>query len=699
SVTATGGASGIIFDGVAGTFTVTGATNISGMADAGISAVNTNAGTFNFNTVTVNNVLSTGGGIGWASGTLNVGGLADIDTTSGAGLTQTGGTTSFTGGVTIDTTTGVGISGGGGATMGITATGGAESVNSTSGTAIALSNVAATIALDSTSSGGGSTNVNLVNTSGTVNLGSGALTGAAAVSFIVSGGTAAVSYSGSATMSAAAGTALEVQNRLAGAGLVSLSGNLTSNGNGIYLNNNTGGTVTASGASNNFTGAGSGVTIVNNTGGTFNINGASYTIAMSSTGAGVAISGNSAPVAINFGGGGLAITTAAGTGFSATGAGTVTAGGSGNTIATTSGGTALNLSGITIGAAGLNFSSVSTTSATTGISLANVASSGGGAIALGTVSLQGITSRGVDVTGTQGAALSFNGLDIGLNDNAAVAFDLNGSTINAAITANDFDVTNAAAAGTSIGVDLRGATGGQTVRLGDANLAGNSSSIAGVNTGVFLNGTTNVAFTFGDGDTADQLSTISASVGIDASVAPAAGTYNFKDVNFQATPGLGFGVGKVYFVGAASTGDGSGRDQNNLATLADAEFNAAATDIIVLVNDGGTITAQGTNGNDTLNLLTGQQVRGFDNGNINLALTVPSTIQLASNTISIADQTPGGTTTLTSADGSSVITLSASGNIIDGFTINGDDGAGVNAAIGISGATANATISNMTIRN
>ncbi|TGV64510.1 hypothetical protein EN801_046135, partial [Mesorhizobium sp. M00.F.Ca.ET.158.01.1.1] len=102
------------------------------------------------------------------------------------------------------------------------------------------------------------------------------------------------------------------------------------------------------------------------------------------------------------------------------------------------------------------------------------------------------------------------------------------------------------------------------------------------------------------------------------------------------------------------------------------EFNAAATDIIVLVNDGGTITAQGTNGNDTLNLLTGQQVRGFDNGNINLALTVPSTIQLASNTISIADQTPGGTTTLTSADGSSVITLSASGNIIDGFTINGD---------------------------
>ncbi|WP_206631338.1 VCBS domain-containing protein, partial [Mesorhizobium sp. M7A.F.Ca.MR.362.00.0.0] len=71
---------------------------------------------------------------------------------------------------------------------------------------------------------------------------------------------------------------------------------------------------------------------------------------------------------------------------------------------------------------------------------------------------------------------------------------------------------------------------------------------------------------------------------------------------------------------------------------------------------------------------------------------------LASNTISIADQTPGGTTTLTSADGASVLTLGASGNVIDGFTINGNDGTGANAAIGISASgTANATIRNMTI--
>ncbi|RVB14416.1 hypothetical protein EN918_35150, partial [Mesorhizobium sp. M7A.F.Ca.CA.004.05.1.1] len=78
TVNASGGASGIIFDGVAGTFTVTGATAIGNTTGFGIDAVNTNTGTFNFNTVTVNNatVPNTGGGIRVQTGTLNVTGLA-----------------------------------------------------------------------------------------------------------------------------------------------------------------------------------------------------------------------------------------------------------------------------------------------------------------------------------------------------------------------------------------------------------------------------------------------------------------------------------------------------------------------------------------------------------------------------------------------------------------------------------------------
>lgn len=668
SITSSGGASGIILNGLTGAVNVSGATSITGTSGVGIDVTGANTGPFTFGAVTVNNTATAGGGIHVVSGTVNVTGLANIDTTSGVGLSQSGGTTSFTGGLTIDTTTGTAIVGTGG-TMGITATGGAETVNSTLGQAISLSGVAATIALDSTSSGGGTNNVSLTNVTGTVGLGSGSLTGASAVAFLLGGGDATVSYGGTVTKTTA-GNIVDISG-VAG-GTVTLSGNLSATGgfdNGIDVHTNSGGTFNFNGAMTLSTGASPAVSLIANTG-----------------------------AVINFGGG-LGITTTSGTGFNATGGGTISVTGGANTISTGSG-TALNLSGATIGAGGLNFSSISVNGAATGISLNNIASSGGGAIALGTVNLQGITSRGVDVSGTLGAALSFNDLDIGLNSTTGVAFDLNGATINAAVTANDFDVTNAAAAGTSIGVDLRGAIGGQTVRLGDAVVGGASSSIAGVNTGVFLNSTTNLAFIYGDGESAiDQNSTIGANVGIDASSAPVAGTYNFQDVNFQATPGLGFGIGKVYFVGASATGDGTGRDQNNLATLTTAEAASGATDILVLVNNGGTITAAGTNADNTLVLAANEQVRGFGNGNINLALTVPSTIQLASNNISIADQTPDGAATLTTSAGNNVITLGASGNIIDGFILNGSP-AGAARGIKDNGTGASGTtISHMTIQN
>lgn len=672
SITSSGATSGIILNGVTGAVNVYGATSITGTGSFGIDVTGANTGTFTFNTVTVNNVATTGGGINWVSGNLNIAGLANIDTSSGVGFSQSAGTVNFLNGLTIDTTSGTGIVGTGGV-MGITASAAAQTVNSTSGQAINLINVAASIALDSTSSGGGTNNVGLANVTGTVSLGSGALSGASGVAFQLTGGAATVSYGGTVTKTTA-GKIVDISGVTGGT--VTLSGALSATGgfdNGIYVHGNSGGTITLSGGTKTLTtGANTAVDLTTNTGAT-----------------------------INFDTGGLMITTTSGTGFNASGGGTVSVGAllSDNSITTTAGGTALNLNGVTIGAAGMNFDSVSATAAATGISLTNIASSGGGAIILGTVNLQGITTRGVDVSGTLGAALSFNDLDIGLNSTTGIAFDLNGAAINAAITANDFDVTNAAAAGSTIAVDLRGATGGQTVRLGDAVVGGASSSIAGVNTGVFLNSATNLAFTYGDGESAtDQLSTIGANVGMDASSAPVAGTYNFQDVNFQSTPGLGFGVGKVYFVGASATGDGSGRDQNNLATLTTAEAAAVSTDILVLVNDGGVITAAGSNGNDTLALAIGEQVRGFGNGNINLALTVPSTIQLASNSISIIDQTPNGAATLTTSAGNNVITLGASGNIIDGFILDGSP-AGAARGIKDNGGGANTVISNMTISN
>jgi len=511
---------------------------------------------------------------------------------------------------------------------------------------------------------GGTASVTVSGAGNTINTGSG--TGVA-----VTGGVGAVAVDINSAVTSTSGLAANVQGVTSGT--VTLSGNL--NAAGIVVNANTGGTIDFSGATKMLTsGVATAVNLTNNAGAT-----------------------------INFSNGGLAINTTSGSGFNASGGGTVSVGtgGNANTIAATTG-TALSLNGVSVGATGLNFASVTANGAATGISLTNVASSGGGAMTLGTVNLQGITSRGVDVSGTLGAGLSFTDLDIGLNGGSAVAFDLNGATINAAVTANDFDVTNSAAAGTSIGVDLRGATGGQIVRLGDAVAGGSSSSIAGVNTGIYLNSATNLAFTYGDGESAtDQLSTISATVAIDASSAPAAGSYNFQDVNFQASPGLGFGIGKVYFVdsdGATGGGNGSGTDGANPMTLAAAEAVATVNDIIVLINNGNVITAAGTNADNTLNLAAGTQVRGFGNGAINLAMTVPSTIQLASNTISIA-AIGSGAATLTSSAGSNVITLGASGNIIDGFIL---DGSPAGAARGIKdngGGASGTMISNMTIRN
>lgn len=137
---------------------------------------------------------------------------------------------------------------------------------------------------------------------------------------------------------------------------------------------------------------------------------------------------------------------------------------------------------------------------------------------------------------------------------------MSGAVLTSSITANDFDVTGNGSANT-IGVDLRGAAGGGTVRLGDGSASGGSSSIAGVNTGVWLDASTDAIFAFGDGeDGTDQGSTISANTAIDASSAPTVGSYDFRDVNFVSDPGLGFGTGKIYFVDS----DGADRRRRRL---------------------------------------------------------------------------------------------------------------------------------------
>ncbi|PBC01385.1 inverse autotransporter beta domain-containing protein [Mesorhizobium sp. WSM3860] len=382
SVTSTGGASGIIFDTVAGSFTVSGATSISGTSGFGIDAINTNTGTFNFNTVTVNNTSTAGGGIHVATGSLNVGGLANIDTAAGVGVSQGGGTVSFAGGITVDTTSGTGILGTAGA-MTISATGGSEMLNATGGQAISLSGVAANIALDSTSSAGGTSNVGLSNVTGTVNLGSGALSAASGAAFNVTGGTANISYSGSITKTTA-GNVVSIASRTGGT--TTLSGTISATGavgNGIVVNANSGSTINFSGAAKTLsTGTNAAVSLTNNTGST-----------------------------VNFTNGGLVINTSSGTGFSATGGGTVTVQGTGNTITSTTG-TALNIANTTIGASDLTFQKVTSNGGSAnGIILDSTGSSGGLHVTgTGTAGSGGTiaTKTGADGSTTQGSGIYLN---------------------------------------------------------------------------------------------------------------------------------------------------------------------------------------------------------------------------------------------------------------------------------------------------
>ncbi|WP_417772027.1 beta strand repeat-containing protein [Stappia sp.] len=313
-------------------------------------------------------------------------------------------------------------------------------------------------------------------------------------------------------------------------------------------------------------------------------------------------------------------------------------------------------------------------------------------------------SAGIDISGTIGGTISFNDLDIALNSDETTGIELTGATLNAAVTANDFDVTGNGSANT-IGVDLRGTTGGGTVRLGDSSASGESSSIAGVKTGVWLDSSTNAIFTFGDGENGtDQGSTISANTAIDASSAPTVGSYDFRDVNFTSSPGLGFGTGDIYFVdsdGATGGGDGSGSDASNPMTLAAAEAAAGAGDIIVLINNGSAINVAGTNGNDTLNLLNQMQLLSFGDGaggsqSVTVSLTVPPTILLSAAGLTIADPTNNGGAVVSSTGTDPLVGLGSAGNRIAGVILDG----GGTTGTGISGASSTGlTVDRSIIRN
>ncbi len=405
------GLSASIANRTGGTVTLSGNINDSNDTGGGIGISGNANTTINFTGTA--KVLNTGIGDGVSmtnnTGTSNVnftnGGL-DIDTSNGSGFIATvAGTYNVTGTGNSITTNGNGsalnldtiVVGGGGLNFDST-----SSTNST-GTAVAIDSV----------------------TGGAIALGTGSISGSDGDAFRVgdgagtanTGGTSAITYAGSISKTDGSGQAVDIQDRAAGAGNITLSGNITHNiaGNtGILLDDNAAGTITFSGSSKVIT---------------------------STTATAVNLTDN-AGATIAFTNGGLVINTTAGNGFNATGpgaaattGGTVTVEGSGNTIASTTG-TALNVVNTTIGANDLTFQSISSNGGANGIVLNNTGTSGG-LIVTGT---DGGDAGTIADAGTGGTIQNKSGDAIVLNNTRDVS--LNGVTIANATGGSWIDADN-----------------------------------------------------------------------------------------------------------------------------------------------------------------------------------------------------------------------------------------------------------------
>ena len=266
----------------------------------------------------------------------------------------------------------------------------------TSGQALSLATGTINGTIASLTSSGGANNVALSFLSGgSLSINGGALSGATGTAFMIgtavagSGGNGNFTYAGSITQNNAQ-QLVTVQGLTAGA--ATFSGNLTTNsgnGKGILVQNNSGGTITFSGALKTLTTTlNPAVNLLNNPGAT-----------------------------ISFTNGGLAINTTTGVGFSATGgAAAINITGSSNIISSARA-TALLLSSSTIGASGLTFQSISSgssaagTQPVTGISLNTTGSFGLTVTGTGTTAgsggiLQNITNRGIEIINASNVSFS-----------------------------------------------------------------------------------------------------------------------------------------------------------------------------------------------------------------------------------------------------------------------------------------------------
>lgn len=301
--------------------------------------------------------------------------------------------------------------------------------------------LSATSQLISTSSSSSNRAISLESVDGTVNFGTGTITGSTNAAFYVLNGTVTTTYSGSITPSSL--LAVNIVNHETG-NMTFQTGNITSTAGGISIFGCNSGTILFSNPSISLsTGAGNAIDLDMNSGGT-----------------------------INFTGGNLVLNTTGGIAFDATGGGTVNVTGTGNTINATTGpantntNTALNVNATNIGSSNLNFQSISCGNNTAaadpanGITL-NTTGSAGGLFVTGSGSSDGTGGTIQNTTGRGASFISASNISLkNINFTNASTSDLDAD--NSGLSTGDNLVTNAS-------IHLQSVT---TVTLDNLNISG-----------------------------------------------------------------------------------------------------------------------------------------------------------------------------------------------------------------------------------
>jgi hypothetical protein len=335
-----------------------------------------------------------------------------------------------------------------------------------------------------TSSGSSSNAVQLAGTAssgaglitGTVNITTGAISGATTAGVLLgvagggnanSGGNVNLTYGG--TIASGTGSAVEIEDRTGGS--ATFSGNITHSGTsaaGIRMDGNAGSTTTFSGQSISLTTTtGTGASVTNNTGSTINF-----------TPAG--------------GGNGLDISTSSGTGMTFTGGGTLNVTGAGNTVATTSG-KLLDFQNGSVGAGHVAFASLTQSGGTVTGTAVNFTNIDSNQVNIGSISVAAASGDGIRIDGGSSSAFTIGNTTVSSITNAANhGIELNGNVASVTFNGNVNITTGSAAAGISLdnnsgSISFTGGTKAITTTGGTGlNITANSATIDFHNGGTAL---------------------------------------------------------------------------------------------------------------------------------------------------------------------------------------------------------------------